>query len=518
MDEIGIDPAEIEPQDNEIPQNQVIAGTYSGPSLTPSNVLDSNSGPGLVQDTLSSPIPSSISSPKDSPSYQSTQLYPSSGQFEMYNPRYSHQPQYPVVGPSIANSGPAKQAPAKRRLIKRTWLRRLVKTSMSVVLFICLVAGGLYGYALYRFSQVKKVTIPAIVKTNLTNEGGENIILVGSNALGGPGFTSATNLDVVMMFHLDLNQGTASILSLPPLLEVQLANSPAPESLGEIFTQGPAAIVRAITETFGIPINHYVGIDYAGVSTLVNILGGVNLRFPYPSRDPYSGLNITQSGCQTLDGNQAIELLKSNDFEYLNAGQWETDNTEAIGIAQRQRTLLGVIGSKAVKSGVTNPFEGNRFLGSLVNDVLLDSTYSMGDLFSLVNQLGGTGLSKATTFALPTYVTPGPSNTILLDYEPQAAQSVVQSFLGAATSGSGLNGASNSTTQPSSQVPVAGTSNVTGSSNPPANTSQTQSPGFGQGSYQGTAGVQASQSPGQPDQTITSSQGPASTFFDPNSC
>ncbi len=420
-------------------------------------------------------------------------------------------PQYRAYSPL---DGQQATSPAtgkiKKRLIKTTWLRRLVKIALSLLATVALVVGGLFGYIYYRFSQVKKVSIPGIVKVNSINEGGENILLVGSNSLGGPSSQSVDNLDVVMLFHLDLTSKKASILSLPPLLEVGLSNMSNQESFSQIFTHGPAALVRAITEVFDIPINHYVGIDYAGVKTLVSILNGVSLKFPYPSRDPYSGLNITQPGCQSLNGDQAVELLRSNDFEYLMNGAWQQDNSESIGIAQRQRTLLGAVGAKAVRSGITNPLLGNRFLGSLVNDILLDSTYSITDLFSLVNDIGGSGVSNAQTFAIPTYVSAGPNGTILLNYHPTLAQQIVQTFLGASV---GQNISGQSSNNPGANPTTSGNFGITSTS---GQTNPTTSGNFG---------ITSTSQVGQPGTSSSSAtnptannQGQDSTFFDPSTC
>ncbi|HUY85725.1 MAG TPA: LCP family protein, partial [Acidimicrobiales bacterium] len=339
----------------------------------------------------------------------------------------------------------------------------------------------------YRFGQVRRISIPGIVPVNTANEGGENILLVGSELLpaqaasssdagssqsansSGSGSSSGVpetqmvqHADIIMVFHLDLSAAKASVLSISPRLQVTLAGQPDSQSLNAIYAKGPSALVGALSQVFDIPVNHYVGIDYVGVETLVGSLGGVNLRFDYPVQDPLSGLSMTRTGCQTLNGVESLELLRSEDFEYFQGGQWVQDTSGSFGVAQRQRTFLGALGSKAVSAGITNPFTGNRLVGSLVNDVTLDSTYSLTDLFSLVNQLGSANLSNSTNYAVPTYLSEDSNQQLVLEYDPSQAQSIIEQFLGASVGNQNQTSQSNSigTTQSTLPAPTIGAGSV----------------------------------------------------------
>ena len=64
-------------------------------------------------------------------------------------------------------------------------------------------------------------------------------------------------------------------------------------------------MVRTVRAATGLPIHHYVEIDFVGFQALVNEIGGVHIDFPYPARDANSGLNV-EAGRQLLDGSQAL--------------------------------------------------------------------------------------------------------------------------------------------------------------------------------------------------------------------
>ena len=109
-------------------------------------------------------------------------------------------------------------------------------------------------------------------------------------------------------------------------------------------TADPIPLIQTIENTFGIPINHFVIIDFNGVIDLVKAVGGINLNFPYPVRDNdngnnNSGLDITRAGCQTLNGNMALALARSRYYQYeVRPGYWVRPTAAATWGASSART------------------------------------------------------------------------------------------------------------------------------------------------------------------------------------
>ena len=136
------------------------------------------------------------------------------------------------------------------------------------------------------------------------------------------------------------------------------ANSPlaADNKINAAFADGPDALIKTIENTFGIPISHYIVIDFFGVQDAVNALGGISMDFPYPVRDQdcstgvcnnNSGLNIPTAGCQVLDGAQALALSRSRYFQYYDDGEWQSDPTSDIGRIERQNLIISAALDKA---------------------------------------------------------------------------------------------------------------------------------------------------------------------------
>ena len=85
-------------------------------------------------------------------------------------------------------------------------------------------------------------------------------------------------------------------------------------------------------QELGIPIHHYVEVDFSGFKSLIDAIGGVELCFLYPTRDTNTGLNITEPGCHQLDGVQALAYARSRYYEeFREDGEWHVDGTADLG-------------------------------------------------------------------------------------------------------------------------------------------------------------------------------------------
>jgi LCP family protein required for cell wall assembly len=193
-----------------------------------------------------------------------------------------------------------------------------------VAALLIVLAGGAatYGYVRYRFAQVKKVKVPGLARPAPRSVGGKSppitILLVGSNTRTGLDPSEAkffgtsqdvggARSDVTMLLRLNPATGAATLLSIPRDLFVPLPPHSVAGPVGKIdaaLNDGPEHLVEAITNDLGIPIDHYVELNFDGFQHVINALGGIDMYFPTPLRDKVSGLSITKAGCQHLGGSR----------------------------------------------------------------------------------------------------------------------------------------------------------------------------------------------------------------------
>jgi LCP family protein required for cell wall assembly len=197
------------------------------------------------------------------------------------------------------------------------------------------------------------------------------------------------------------------------------------------YNTGPDQLVQTIEANFGIPIEHVVQINFEGFRGAVDAIGGINLDFPYPAKDVETGLDITQPGCQHLNGGYSLAVARSRDYEYYENGYWQYDGTGDYGRIQRQNAFLKALINQAETK--YNPLTLNAFIGSVVQGVTIDSTFTVSELISLARQFHTFASQSLATATLPTDSAASSEfsglGAVLYVQQPQANQVITQ-FLG----------------------------------------------------------------------------------------
>ncbi len=113
---------------------------------------------------------------------------------------------------------------------------------------------------------------------------------------------TGVNSDVILILHLNPSKRTVSVLSIPRDLFVPNARATGANKIDAALYEGPSQLVAAIEEDFGIPIQHYVELNFDTFANVVDTLGGVSMYFPEPVFDAYSGLDIRRPDASTSTG------------------------------------------------------------------------------------------------------------------------------------------------------------------------------------------------------------------------
>ena len=172
----------------------------------------------------------------------------------------------------------------------------------------------------------------------------------------------------------------------------------------------------------GIPIQHYLEINFVSFGQLVDSVGGIDVTVAFPARDKNSGLDIETAGVNHLDGTQALAYVRSRHYEELKNGKWVTDPTSDLGRVQRQRAFLTALMAKA--SGTRNPISLNRITGALSVGMKIDDALSYFNAIGLALKLKDFQPDSQT---LPTTPTTISGNDVLL-LKPVEAKPIITSF------------------------------------------------------------------------------------------
>ena len=329
----------------------------------------------------------------------------------------------------------------KERKRRHRWRRRTLYALSFVVVLAALGVGGLYFYANYRFNQIKKIHAKHLVAAAPQPGKPFNLLLVGSDsrafvsnatqvkAFGDEANAGGQRSDVTMVARFDPAAKTVTVLSIPRDLWVDIPGNDSGISgmnrINAAYDGGPDLLIQTIEQDLGIPINHYVAVNFPGFSGMVDALGGVTMDFPTPVKDQYTGLNVATTGCQVVNGTTALELVRSRHMYYKNSnGYWEYDGLSDFSRIQRQDAFFRAVLAK-VNTSITSPLTINSFIGAAVGNLTIDDTLSQGDLLHIADVFRGLPSSHLVTETLPTtaYVSSGGAEAL------QVAQPYAQNLI-----------------------------------------------------------------------------------------
>ncbi len=256
-----------------------------------------------------------------------------------------------------------------------------------LTLLLLLVVGVFGGYAFLTYTEGKIDRIAASDLTSLDSTPiapgqSPNFLIVGvddrstlpSSWKDTFGDFAGRRTDVMMIGHMTDESGI-QLLSVPRDYKVDIRGGGTNRLNAAYVIGGPDLLVETIQSEFGIPIHHYMEIDFAGVGAIVDSLGGVTLNFPNPARDTTSGF-LVDAGTHTLNGEEAVAYARSRHYQEKINGSWEGSGGGDIARTGRQQQIL-----IALFSQVTSPssaFNLPSFIPTFANQITADEGLTLG--------------------------------------------------------------------------------------------------------------------------------------------
>jgi LCP family protein required for cell wall assembly len=239
----------------------------------------------------------------------------------------------------------------------------------------------------------------------------------GLESLQNFGESAGARGDVIMLVKLYPADGHVQILSLPRDLLVEIPGKGTDRINAAYAIGGAPLMVRTVKQVTGLPIHHYVEVDFVGFQSLVDDIGGVYVDFPYPARDANSGLSV-DAGHLLLDGSQALAYARSRHYQEKRDGSWVSVDADDIGrTGRQQRLLLAILGAIKTPSNVT---EAGSIVGSFSRHLTVDSALAQSSLVDLAFRMRSISGQKIETATLPVYLDTYNSMSIVRMQHPQA--------------------------------------------------------------------------------------------------
>jgi LCP family protein required for cell wall assembly len=282
----------------------------------------------------------------------------------------------------------------RRSSRRRTWPQRLLIAFNIVVVVICLTSAAGLAYVFRQTSDIQRFGGLASTLDQKPGKGEpQNFLLVGVDNSEGLdkndpvliGRSQASLLsDTIMIVRVDPHTHQAAILSLPRDLYVPIADTGGKSKINSALPGGgPERLIKTIQQDFGIPVNGYIQVNFAGFRSLVDAVGGVPIYFPWPARDDHTGFLVEQPGCVELHGVEALAYARSRYFETKQGKTWVADPSSDFGRISRQQQFIKLAMKRAIAKGIRNPFVLNQLVGVAQSNVQLDDQITTQNLLDL---------------------------------------------------------------------------------------------------------------------------------------
>jgi LCP family protein required for cell wall assembly len=335
-------------------------------------------------------------------------------------------PPPPPRGRDVPRTRPS---PPPRR---RAGGRRFVRIALVVVGALVLLALALFLFGWWQFSRIEKLPVSAALSSGGR---GTNYLIVGSDSRAGiaddapnagaflDGSFDGERTDTIMVLRME--RSSSYLLSIPRDLWVQNPATGESGRINSVHQSGPSALITAVRD-LGVPVHHYLEIDFVSFSRLVDAVGGITIDFAHPARDTNSGLDVPEAGPRVLNGAQALAYVRSRYYEELVDGQWRRDPTGDLGRVERQRAFLqGLMGEA---SGSRNPLTLANLGRAMGGGMRIDDRMTYFDALGLAWRLRGGFDPESVTLPVTPRTTSGGAS--VLELQGTEAQPVLSQFSG----------------------------------------------------------------------------------------
>jgi len=302
----------------------------------------------------------------------------------------------------------------------RLRLRHVLLAFAVLVVGVPLFVGGL----LWRdYSRVERVDLDGVL-SSVGSRAATNTLIVGTDSREGirvsdpnsgafiAGSVTGSRTDTIMVLH---SEGSLiTLVSIPRDLWVTDPATGEKTRINATFGSGAANLVRTVS-ALGIPIDHYLEIDFSGFGDMVDAVGGVAVDFAAPARDTHSGLDVSTPGRHRLDGTEALAYVRSRYYEQLIGGRWKVDGTADLGRTERQRSFLTTLFHSVVAS--RSPIALVRVGSAAADGLVLDTSLGLLDLVELARGLDEGGMASDALPVTPRVTSGGAE---ILELQPSA--------------------------------------------------------------------------------------------------
>ena len=301
----------------------------------------------------------------------------------------------------------------------RRWPRRLA----AVVLALAVTGAAAAASVGTRAVQAAQDNIEVVALTGLdaVEEGKPlHVLVVGSDSRGNLtdeeideltlGEFAGQRSDTVILASVSADRSDVSLVSMPRDMVVSDSDGGVAK-LTETYGEGREALLRAVREDLGFPVNHYVEVSIGGFISTVEVVGGVEMCLEEPLTDRRSGADFA-AGCQEFTPEEALAFVRSR-----------VGNLGDVNRIERQQQFIRAMLDRITSARtLLDPGRLVQVAESVSSEITTDDGLSINRMVRLAQDLQGAlggGVEMVTVPGYPQELQDGSvSKKFLVPYEP----------------------------------------------------------------------------------------------------
>ena len=274
---------------------------------------------------------------------------------------------------------------------------------IGIALVLVIIVGVAGGY--YYWHTIAGLFQRTSVNLSEASGGAMNVLLVGSdsregltdpadvNRFGRPG---GRRSDTIMLAQVIPSQQRGVLISIPRDLWVTVRHDGRSfqGKINSAYGYGPQAVIDTVYGLTGVPINHYVEVNFGGFRKMVDSIGGIDVCNRQSFYDTVIGFGLT-TGPHHLNGLDALQYVRTR----------HATADGDFGRIKRQQEFLRAVMAKIGRPAVLgNPVRVNRLATAFAQNVTVDQFFKLPDLVKLAVSLRRVGQNQLQTYSVPSYI------------------------------------------------------------------------------------------------------------------
>ena len=290
----------------------------------------------------------------------------------------------------------------ERVLVKPRRRRRPLRAlAIGLILVIIASVSGFYLYA----RVINGLFTRTSVNLQAVSGNALNILMVGSDSRAG--LTSAADIarygsdtsvsgqraDSIMIVQIIPKQQRGVLLSFPRDLWVNIHNGQHEfhSKINSAYSFGPQTMIDTVAALTGIPINHFMEINFVGFRRMVDAVGGIDVCMNERMYDSQLLFGLP-AGRSHLDGIAALNFVRA---------RHATPGGDFDRIKRQQQFLRAVMSKVGRPSVLGNPVRVNELARAFAQNVKVDQYFQLSDMIRFAISVRQVGLNQLETYSVP---------------------------------------------------------------------------------------------------------------------